>query len=155
MPAFECVDGSCEATRRDLDDYLYDAWYESERDDIEYAGDPELTMLNEGSYQGAFHFSKWMTSVFQFEYTALYNGSFWSTRINSVFSSFEDQSQPEVPAMMNRIHSVLYAALRSGLCSLPPSLSPPLPPFLPQHASLLPYLLLPLLSSPLLTSPLT
>ena len=102
MPSVACVspgEWPCTATRDDLDDALYDIWYEGGRDDVDYRGDPEIAMYLEGAYQAAVHVARWLVAPLSFEYTLLYNGSFWSPRLAGIFGGqFDIEMEPEVPS---------------------------------------------------------
>ena len=88
-------------------DGRYDVWYEAGRDDLDYGGDPELAMYLEGAYQAALHVARWLVAPLAFEYTLLYNGSFWSPRLAGVFGGqFLIESEPEVPSVSHSAHTL-------------------------------------------------
>ena len=85
-------DGSddCTASRADLDQLLWDAWYQLNS--------------SSGRYTGAYHFSHFDHANRVYEYTALYNGT--------IRGGYEEGNEPEIAALLHRVSSTIYKTLK-------------------------------------------
>ena len=105
--AAEGDDGVCSLSRSDLNQALYDKWYNANRSDIDYSGSTRRWRRVrdlEGAYQGAYHFTEFDLANLKFDYTVLYNstyeGGFESTR--SYYNV-----EAEVGPLVSRVHAAL------------------------------------------------
>ena len=90
------ADETCAATRADLDQLLWDMWYQA-----------NLTeRRDEGRYQGAYHVSQFDLAKHAYEFTVLYNGS--------LDGGYEQTDEPIIPALSHRLVSTIYKALRDA-----------------------------------------
>ena len=108
--AVDSAPGACTATRTQLDDHLFEMWYQANISGRYYRRNPCGGWGgggdSEGRYQGAFHFDNFDLSNKEFEYTAFYNGS--------VCGGYDETSEPVIPALLHRMASALYRA-RKGV----------------------------------------
>ena len=105
--AAEGDDGVCSLSRSDLNQALYDKWYNANRSDIDYSGSTRRWRRVrdlEGAYQGAYHFTEFDLANLKFDYTVLYNstyeGGFESTR--NYYNV-----EAEVGPLVSRVHAAL------------------------------------------------
>ena len=108
--------GSCGASRTSLDSHLLGVWRRanwSEAFPEWEPRDPFGESFKEGAYQGAFHFARWATSGASptFDYTVLYNGTWFPMQIIEEFGFGYFFNRPEVGGLMHRLHAAIYREL--------------------------------------------
>ena len=115
----DCIEfpatGRCDVSREQLDAHLFSHWKTANRTDISWTNPNTpiyiIAALQEGAYQGAFHFEKWSLPSTTFNYTVLYNGTFFPSQIITELGFGWLFSNVEAPALMHRIHSALFKTL--------------------------------------------
>jgi hypothetical protein len=105
--AAEGDDGVCSLSRSDLNQALYDKWYNANRSDIDYSGSTRRWRRVrdlEGAYQGAYHFTEFDLANLKFDYTVLYNSTY-----EGGFESTRDyyNVEAEVGPLISRVHAAL------------------------------------------------
>ena len=104
--------GPCAVTREEMDGYLYEHWGKSNRTDINWLDKNSplwfVAAFQEGAYQGALHFDAFSLADLKFDYTVLYNGTFWPSQLVDElgFGGFFKDS--EISALMHRMHAAIY-----------------------------------------------
>ena len=104
----------CALTREDLDRALYEHWSSANRSDQNYIDRESplwfVAALQEGAYQGAFHFDAFSLPSLTFNYTVLYNGTFWPDQLVNELGFGGFFVDYEVGSFMHRINAAIYKA---------------------------------------------